>query len=212
MYINLGAAYQITIGQRKFHISPGQGILILRNTVVERHNTPADHIFTVKFHPGSLEVLLGIPQKTLAGKVVDLATILPTALVRNIRQAALLGEKAGLMETYLLKQARRQKDHACRFVQQAIELYLAAGMQHAIGEMAGGLAVSDKTFNRNFQRVIGTPPKPYLSGLRARSALSAYVNNRKSFTPSAYGYFDMSHFYKDVSGFTGEKLSEIYYR
>jgi len=74
--------------------------------------------------------------------------------------------------------------------------------------MAEKMFVSSKTINRYFNRVVGLPPKNYFSILRARNALTAYVNHKQEFTPYDFGYYDMSHFYKEVVNFTGDKLTD----
>jgi methylphosphotriester-DNA--protein-cysteine methyltransferase len=81
-------------------------------------------------------------------------------------------------------------------------------MKYNVNEMAAKLFTTSKTINRYFNRVIGTTPKNYFSIIRARTALTAYVSDRKTFIPSDYGYYDTSHFYKDVVQFTGRKLIE----
>src|ERR1700759_2749089 len=58
-YINLGSPYEIMVGGKRHFIAANEDIMILRNSIVERHNKPTDNIFTVKFFPGSLEVVLG---------------------------------------------------------------------------------------------------------------------------------------------------------
>lgn len=58
-----------------------------------------------------------------------------------------------------------------------------------------------------FTIIVGTPPKNYLAITRARTALTAYVKDAPHFSPDRYGYYDRSHFYKDVVRFTGRKLS-----
>jgi hypothetical protein len=49
MYINLGEPYQITIGTNCFFVPHDQDILILRDTIVERHNAlvPDQSIVTI---------------------------------------------------------------------------------------------------------------------------------------------------------------------
>jgi len=73
--------------------------------------------------------------------------------------------------------------------------------------MAEKMFVTSKTINRYFNKVVGTSPKNYFSIMRARVALTAYVNQKDVFIPYDFGYYDMSHFYKDVVKFTGQKLA-----
>lgn len=209
-YINLGAPYLISVGQRQHHINANQDILILRDSIVERFNTPSDNIFTVKFYPGGLEAVLGISQLQCVERMVDLATILPAKLLTQIKKPLTFAERCKLMQNYLLNsfKERQQKDYYLRFVRDCIGNYGISNMQLNTGEMAERMFVTSKTINRYFNRVVGISPKNYFSIARARTALTHYVNHKAAFTPFDFGYYDMSHFYKEVVRFTGKKLIE----
>ncbi|HVS92418.1 MAG TPA: helix-turn-helix domain-containing protein [Mucilaginibacter sp.] len=210
-YINLGAPYYISVGRERHYIGADQDILILRNSIVERYNTPSDNIFTVKFHPGGLEAVLGVSQLKCVDKLIDLNAILPQTLIRNIKKPISFEERCRLMQQFLLDSLikyQRRDDYYLRFVRDCIELYDTTDARLNTGEMAGRMFVSSKTINRYFNRVVGISPKSYFSILRARTALTSYVIHKKDFNPYEFGYYDMSHFYKEVVGFTGKKLIE----
>ncbi|MGA0559905.1 helix-turn-helix domain-containing protein [Larkinella sp. VNQ87] len=209
-YINLGAPYLLTVGARQHEISSRTDVLILRNTLVERHNLPTDHILTVKFFPGGLEAVLGINQAQFVDQVVNLETVLPPGLLHQIKQPAVFEERLELLQHFFLEQLRVRKktNHYRTFVTDTIGTFGASGLELKTAELADRLFITSKTINRYFHRVIGTPPKAYLATVRTRTALSAYVANPSLFSPYDYGYYDMSHFYKDVVKFTGRKLRE----
>lgn len=208
-YINLGEPYQMAIGANRYLIQADMDVLILRNSVVERFNLPTDHIFTIKFYPGGLEAILGISQVPLADRLVQLETIIPSATIQRIKQLPTFDERVQLVESYLISQYQQRKkaDHYQTIVADTIGTFEASGLVLHPGQLADRMFVTSKTINRYFHRVVGSSPKQYLSALRTRSALGAYVANRKQFAPDDYGYYDMSHFYKDVIQFTGQKLS-----
>ncbi|HEY4197018.1 MAG TPA: helix-turn-helix domain-containing protein [Mucilaginibacter sp.] len=209
-YINLGAPYLIAVGQQQHCINAKQDILILRDSIVERFNTPSDNIFTVKFYPGGLEAVLGLSQLKCVGRMVDLGTILPVKLLSQIKKPITFIERCELMQSYLLNsfKERRRKDYYLHFVRDCIDNYAVPSMQLNTSEIAEKMFVSSKTINRYFNRVVGISPKNYFSVARARTALTGYVNHRADFNPYDCGYYDMSHFYKEVVRFTGKKLME----
>ena len=209
-YINLGAPYLITAGQKHHRIHANQDILILRDSIVERYNSPSDNIFTVKFYPGGMEAVLGISQLKCIDGVIDLGTILPEKLLKHIKQPIAFIERCRLMQKFLMDsfKERKQKDYYLQFVQDCIGNYHVSDMQLNTGEIAEKMFVSSKTINRYFHRVVGTSPKNYFSIMRARTALTNYIHNKAEFTPYDFGYYDMSHFYKEVVQFTGKKLIE----
>jgi AraC-like DNA-binding protein len=206
-YINLGEPYTISVGKRVHAVGKDQDIAILRNSIVERYNRPTDHIFTVKFYPGSLESVLNYSQTLLIDRVVDLATLLPVWLLRAVKELYSFEERIDLLEKFFLDRLLNRSTSRLDFVREAISNYIAADLQPGIDELAEKQFVSSKTLNRNFHRVVGTSPKNYFSVIRARTALSAFVLRDPLFTPTAYGYYDMSHFYKEVIAFTAERLT-----
>jgi AraC-like DNA-binding protein len=209
-YINLGEPYIIAAGQQQRLIGADGDILILRDSIVERYNTPTDNIFTVKFYPSGLEAVLGISQVKCVNQVIDLKTILPVKVLEQIKQAPSFTERCELMQQFLLGRLKNtfKNDHYLKFVGDCIDDYNIAGTHINTGEMAEKMFVTSKTINRYFHRVVGTSPKSYFSIMRARTALTSYVNNKPEFTPYDFGYYDMSHFYKEVVQFTGKKLIE----
>jgi len=208
-WINLGTPYYLSVGNKTHLIKTGDDILVLRDTSVEKFKQPTDRIFTVKFLPGGLEAILGINQATLIGQVINLNTILPPAFLKKVKQSVCFEERLALVQSFLLSRySDNHSDHYLQFVTDCIENYDAAGMQINTSQMAEKMFVTSKTINRYFNKVVGTSPKNYFSIMRSRVALTAYVNQKEVFTPYDFGYYDMSHFYKDVVKFTGQKLTQ----
>ena len=209
-YINLGSPYYIALAKHRYLVKADQDILVLRNSTIERINQPFDNIFTVKFYPGGLEAILGISQLEVIDKVVNLKDILPDSLLVKMKHAINFTERVELMQCFFLNsfRKRRNNDHYITMVRDAIGEYHAADFQLNTSAVAERLFITSKTINRYFHRVVGVSPKSYFSILRARNALSHFVDCEKQFEPNDYGYYDMSHFYKDQMKFTGQKLKE----
>lgn len=210
LYINLGSPYYIDLKNTRYQVKADEDILILRNDNIIRHKLPTDNIFTIKFYPGGLEAVLGINQVSFINKVINLNQILPVQLLAAMKQPISFEERVLLMQNFFLNAFVRNsnKDHYLTMVNNAIGEYSAAGMQLNTTEVAERLFITSKTINRYFNRVVGIAPKGYFSILRARTALTEYMNNRDKFTPLNYGYYDWSHFHKEVTRFTGQKLSD----
>lgn len=209
IWINLGAPYHLVTGKDCHMIHPADDVLVLRDSIVTRYNQPSDHIFTVKFFPGGMERILGIPQTKFISQVVALKTIIPQALIQQVKTAGSFEQRMQLLQQYfLLNDARKKrKDHYIQLVKDSIDLYHGGNMQYNTGETAEKMFVTSKTINRYFNNIIGISPKKYFSILRARMALTAYVANKKAFAPCNYGYYDMSHFYREMIRFTGQSVS-----
>lgn len=209
-WINLGAPYQLFLGEKPYFIQSQEDVLILRNTIVERRNLPTDHIFTVKFFPGGLEAIFDINQPRLTDKVVSLSAILPGQLIQEVKKANTFEERMTILQDFFLSlfNKKNNREYYFRIVQKAIETYSGSNMELNNGEIAKEMFATNKTIYRYFTNVIGTTPKNYFSVLRARKALLSYVENKELFSPYDFGYYDMSHFYKEVVKFTGKKLIE----
>src|ERR1700742_3622531 len=137
-YINLGAPYLITVGQQQHHINAKQDILILRDSIVERFNTPSDNIFTVKFYPGGLEAVLGISQLKCVDRMIDLGAILPAKFIHQIKQPLSFTERCDLVQQFLLSRLKNthRNDYYLHFVRDCIENYQSSDIQLNTGEMA----------------------------------------------------------------------------
>ncbi|HTR28668.1 MAG TPA: hypothetical protein VMH27_05330 [Puia sp.] len=207
-WFNLGVPYQLTVASSHFDIHPGHDILVLRDVQTIRHNQPGDNIFTVKFFPGGLEAILGVNQTKFLGRVVPLREILPIGLIHGLKTAPAAAQRIALLEKYFLSalRPRRSQDHYTKLVRDSIGAYENADMHPNTTELAEKHFLHSKTINRYFHRVIGLAPKRYLSIVRARTALTAYVARQQNFTPELFGYYDHSHFYKAVHQFTGRRL------
>lgn len=209
MYINLGNPYRISLNMSTWDIHAGTDILVLRDLPTTRHNLPGDRIFTIKFHPGGLEAIMGICQVQFKEKLVPLHKILPASVISQLRDSPTFHVRRKVAEAFLLeKHQKRASDHYLTFVQDLTETYHQTRLQLNVSQLAEKHFVTSKSVNRYFHRVIGINPKGYFSILRARTALTAYVASQE-FDPCAFGYYDSSHFYRDAVKFAGTHLSSI---
>lgn len=207
-WFNLGSPYQLLISDKCYSVQSDDDVLLLRNSIVERINLPTDHIFTVKFSPGGFESIFGIKQSALGDTLINLATVLPSELIRQIKKVDSFEERVNLLQGFFLSKWKKQASHEYYFrtVHKAIETYHISNMEFNSSEVAREVFATNKTIYRYFNQVIGTTPKNYFSILRVRTALQNYVAHKSDFSPYDFGYYDMSHFYKDVVKFTGRKL------
>ena len=210
IWINLSSPYHLTMGNNHYFVPADKDILIVRDTIVERFNLSTDYIFSIKFFPGGLEAIFGIDQSKMTNQVVDLREILLPSLILKVKRMDSFEKRMKLMQDFFLSQFREKKgrDYYIGFVRDIVARYETGEMRYNVNEISARFFTSSKTINRYFNQIIGTSPKNYFSILRVRTALTEYVAGKKSFTFSDFGYYDMSHFYKDVVKFTGQRLME----
>lgn len=209
IWLNLGASYHLKQGNQVHHVDEHTDVLLLRSGIVERRNLPTDNIFTVKFNPGGFEAIFGIPQQKIGHDVINVHEVIPDTWLRKLKRLDGFDSRRGLLESFLLDKLlhNRESLHSLQCVQDAIGAFCASGMQLNNYELASRQYMTEKTFYRYFTAVIGASPKHFFATMRARTALTEYVTRKGTFSPAAYGYYDMSHFYKDVVRFTGRRIT-----
>jgi AraC-like DNA-binding protein len=184
-------------------------VLLLRNEIVERTNLTTDNIFTVKFYPGGFEAVFEIEQRKIGSDIINLDVLISPSIIRKMKRLDCFNDRLTLIQNYFLTRLNRKFDdnYLYKKVVDTVSRYNLSGMSCHNSELATEMTLTDKTLYRYFKQLVGATPKEYFSIIRARSALTAYVADRKSFSVHDYGYYDNSHFYKDVFKFTGRKLS-----
>jgi AraC-like DNA-binding protein len=209
-WFNLGPSYELKANNKQIRVAEGKDILIIRDGIVERINQPGDHIFTIKFFPGGLEAVFDVDQSRLKNQVIDINDILPPSVIQKVRKQDNFEERKQILQNFFLRQMRKKKsrDHYIRFVKETIACYQNNQLKYNVNELSARLFTNSKTINRYFNQVIGTNPKNYFNILRARTALTAWAANKKTFLSTEFGYCDPSHFYKEIYHFTGQKISD----
>jgi|GEM_PF-407943 len=212
IWLNLGTPYLLKTGQAIHQVEKDTDILVLRSTIVERRNLPTDNIFTVKFNPGGFETVFGIPQTKIGHGVIDVREIIPGGTLRKLKKLDGFDSRLAFLENFLLDKltATKAQVHYLHAVQQVIDSFCSSGMQLNNYELASRQHLTEKTMYRYFMQAIGTSPKNFFGTLRARTALTDYLSNKGHFDHSLHGYYDASHFYKDVVKFTGRRMSDFY--
>lgn len=133
--------------------------MILRDTSVVRFNSINDNIFTVKFHPGALEQLLGASSANTKASIKFLNTLLPNQLLSDIRNAVNFENRVSIISDYLLKKCIDKHDYKLCMVYDAIRRFKENEIHISNEEIAKQLNISSKTLNRYFANKIGVTPK-----------------------------------------------------
>ncbi len=209
-YINLGEPYHLLDRGEVYTVREDEDVLVLRDSMVERFNSPLDHIVTIKFRPGGTEALLNEPITNLNNHALALSTLLPKRLIQSVKKAESFSQRVVLLEAFFSNRLPGNPGFRVQYMQEAITAYQASGYALNNSALADILCLTPKTLNRYFIQVAGVAPKIFLGNLRARMALADYIQTRRGFVAAKYGYFDSSHFYKEVLTLTGQRLSVFY--
>jgi AraC-like DNA-binding protein len=209
-WINLGPSYNLVLNGITYRINENSAIAVARNVTAERLNQPSDHLFTIKFYPGALKHLLGVDQNKLNTGCIELNEIIPHYLISKIKLSKNLEQRVYLTEQFFLQKLAGKKltDHYTNLVTQTIASYNENGIEFKVKELSAKTFTSSRTLRRYFDRVIGISPKQYIDSVRIRKALYSFLKDKNGFDPGSYGYYDMSHFYRNVIRFTGRRIAD----
>lgn len=211
IWINLGSPYSLSNGINTKQIDKKLDVLVLRSTILERNNLSTDNIFTIKFNPLGFESIFGVSQARIGNEIISASEILPDDVIKKLREPISLQEKSLFLEQFfcdkLHKNSTNQFHLQC--IKRSINIFLSSDMNIRMGEIASQLHVSERTFNRYFYQIVGTNPKSFFSTIRCRLSLTQYMRDPGQFSPYDFGYYDFSHFSKEITRFAGANLTSF---
>ncbi|HZG77290.1 MAG TPA: helix-turn-helix domain-containing protein [Paenibacillus sp.] len=168
--------------------------------------------FGVRFFPGGVFSMLGIPQQDFANAHVDLDLVWPS-ITRDI-EARMFEEpsfekKAKIMDEYLLSCIRIRETANDNLLNNLLYHVFATEGKTTVRELAEREAISARQMNRLFYRWIGTSPKRFCEVVRFQTVInviqsSTVIDRTLAFN---HGYFDQAHMIRDFKRFYGDSPS-----
>jgi AraC-like DNA-binding protein len=164
-------------------------------------------IVLARFHPGGASQFFDEPLHALAGASLPLDLLLPRSEVDRVSSRIVEADDDASRVTALeaLLVARLRPTPPDPIVTAAVHALREAHGALPIRSLARKLGISQDPLEKRFRRSVGVSPKKLASLLRLRSALDAYRPGLP-LTQLALdsGYFDQSHFNREVRAVTGE--------
>jgi AraC-like DNA-binding protein len=166
-----------------------------------------------RLHPNGAHALLGVPQRHLTDRVVDLSTahrrlariLMDDATGRDGRESLVAALDRALVRITPPAAPRSPAAHA-------IGLAMSRRGLVQVGDLARAVGVSDRQLQRHFHDEVGMPPKRWLRVLRFQEVLRRLRGQSEDVTwtdiAATCGYYDQSHFVHDFRSFTGQAPSE----
>lgn len=166
------------------------------------------HLIGVRFRPGGLSAFVRIPVHELSGYTVGLSDGLGpegAALEEKLFWAAgRIQAQVDLLDHFFLSRMAVLPEYR-RVMSWVQEMEHHRGLI-SVRDLSRAAGLSMRSVDRLFKRVIGLPPKFFARTVRFR-----HVHKHLLKCPAArwdeivvsYGYFDQSHFIKDVTSLTG---------
>jgi AraC-like DNA-binding protein len=178
------------------------------STTARRMRTSAGGgIVLARFHPGGAAQFFAEPLHELFGATIALDEMLPRSAIDRIRadvaSATNDRERVAAFEAFL--QARLRPGPPDPVVAVAVRAISDARGVVQIRALARKLGISQDPLEKRFRRAVGASPKQLASLLRLRHAIASYQPGAP-LTQLALdaGYFDQSHFNRELRAVTGE--------
>jgi AraC-like DNA-binding protein len=159
------------------------------------------------FHPGGAAQFFAEPLHQLFGATLALDELLPASEVDGVRtrvsEAPTDGARVAALESFLIARLRPRPPDAV--VAAAVREISESRGAVQVRALARKLGISQDPLEKRFRRAVGASPKQLASLLRLRRAIESYRPGAP-ITQLAVdaGYFDQSHFSRELRATTGE--------
>lgn len=210
LIFHYGDRYISNIADRE-ELQNGAVIVGQIKTAISLQPTGNTGIFAVRFQPWGFYAFTGMPLHRLTETVVDARDIWgnDTRYVYEQLATAAHNEKAAVVDKFLLKALRKQRDGTLHKVS-VLSAILAQLHRHKgnipVAHMAYNSNSSVRNFNRNVTEMTGLSPKVLARIIRLQSFLNIHTEDA-TLTDTLYrcGYYDQAHFireFREIAGTT----------
>jgi AraC-like DNA-binding protein len=202
------------LGDPMCELSPSGYRIQPRHLLVGQMSAPIAVVATgrvsmagARLNPDALFRLLPISQDTLAGQVIDLASVwsrwtritaerLHEALTPDARLAALEERLEDLLSP----------DDGCASgsMRAAVTRLQTTGGRASIAGLARDMGISRRQFERRFREQVGLPPRMFGRIVRFQRAFHALGSQRGAAVAAACGYADQAHLVREIRRFAGK--------
>ena len=173
-----------------------------------QHTVP---IFSIRFNPEAIPLLLGVPGKEVLDTYEDIELLLDQCFrdfCHGIRECRQTDDRVGYADQFLTRLLARRK-HTNAYVTTGTGM-IREGVGEPLEDISRRLHISQRQFERKFKEQIGITPKRYQRLMRIRKVMHTLEQYKSlDLTSVAYycGYYDQAHFIKDFKQITGKSPS-----
>lgn len=165
----------------------------------------------VVFHPYSITSFFKMPAWEFSHSVIDLESIAKEykTLGCMVQDAASTAERILIIEKFLLKKMFISNKHHFNLVKESIRYISESRSKFQIKDLSGKFNLSERQFERIFNKYVGLSPRSF-SGIARFNRALRLINSRSSLTDISLdaGFYDQPQFIKDFKEFTGHTPGE----
>jgi len=200
--INLGTPFIMQVDDIKFPMKT-DGFLPRYNHI-ECFHKPGNQLFGIKFKISPILFEKEVDFSEYKGSVFPLSYLLDKNTIAHIKKARSFSERIKIISTDLISLINKCNTalESVAVVSAILDSYILQNdFTASITELAVSHKISVRTLQRFFETCTAISTKPALQVIRIRKAINHLIHNPETFTSTAYGYHDHSHFYKHVKKF-----------
>jgi AraC-like DNA-binding protein len=207
--LNLGTPYLLEIGREQLTID--RDVWYSRLATVRSTHFSGNRIFAIRMQ-SNIFIGQSIYNYLGTGKVFNVENVLDKLIIQRIKETGSFEKRCEIVLEYLLARISRKQitAHAATSIQEAIFSFNSLLKDRlSVSDVSKEVNCTTKTLGRYFEKYVGAGPKKCFRILRFRKAIEHYAVNASTFSIYDYGYFDYSHFYREVKDFTGCNLGGL---
>lgn len=185
----------------------------LLGTARRMHTAAGSGVLLARLRTGAAPAFFATPIHELFGLTMRLDDLMPRDVVarahEDVSEAGSDVERVAAFETLLFSRLRRSAvDPVVRRAERAIA---DACGNLSMRVLAASVGLSQDTFEKRFRSAVGTSPKHHAMLTRLRHAVASYKPGMR-LTDLALdaGYFDQSHFNRELRAVTGESPTRFF--
>lgn len=183
------------------------GVLEMPFTIIYNEQRPMRK-FGIRFLPGALYSLLGIPQHELTNSHYDVDAVwagFANEVEGRIYAEPLFENKVKIMEKYLISLASTRTILNDSLVNNLLYRIFVTKGNVSVQELADREGISARQMNRIFHRWVGTNPKRFSEVVRFQAIIQDMKGSLTVNRGFVYhnGYFDQAHMIREFKRFYG---------
>lgn len=203
--VNLGNSFQM-------QLVGGKKITVDDNFVYSRHAPILSTHYVGNKVFGMRMINNILTEKLPVGGLVMKKNILPPLITAKLNAAHSFDERCEIMTGYVTEMVERNiriKEIGKSIISAIRTLELMLDEKLSVKAIAKEVHCSTKTMERAFEKYVWATPKRCFRVIRFRCSINAYTSDPESFSVYEFGYFDHSHFYREVKEFSGFNLGNL---
>jgi AraC-like DNA-binding protein len=208
--INLGTPFVMQLGQECFEMK-SDGFLPRHKHMICHHST-GNRIFGIKFKVSPVVFEKKVNFSEYKEYIFPLAYLIDRKITDRIKSARSFEERVQIVSDYYEQLIQKHKGSVKQVQVVTSILNECSEKNHfnrSIETLSKEYNISPRTLQRYFEATTSINSKQALQIMRIRKAIEDLTTSPAEFHFSTYGYYDYSHFYKQLKQFLNQHSVSI---